>query len=106
MCRCLCIQPSGCYAWRESPLSHRAREDDLLDHGETCCPNRVARLTRLAGVKAQIGWKHRPGSYGGKPSLAVDNTLDRQVDVAAPDRAWVTDITYTAPWKALPIWLS
>lgn len=29
-----------------------------------------------------------------KPSLAVDNTLDRQFDVAAPDRAWVTDITY------------
>lgn len=27
-------------------------------------------------------------------SLAVDNTLDRQFDVAARDRAWVTDITY------------
>jgi transposase InsO family protein len=54
----------------------------------------VARLTRLAGIKAQIGYKRRPGSYGGKPSLAVDNTLDRQFDVAAPDRAWVTDITY------------
>ena len=68
--------------------------DDLMDMGETCCPNRVARLTRLAGIKAQIGYKRRPGSYGGKPSLAVDNTLDRQFDVPAPDRAWVTDITY------------
>jgi transposase InsO family protein len=58
---------------------------------------RIARLTRLAGIKAQIGYKRRPGSYGGKPSLAVDNTLDRQFDVAAPDRAWVTDITYSAP---------
>lgn len=58
------------------------------------CPNRVARLTKLAGIRAQIGYKHRPGSYGGKPSLAVDNTLDRQFDVAAPDRAWVIDITY------------
>ena len=27
-------------------------------------------------------------------TLAIDNTLDRQFDVAAPDRAWVTDITY------------
>lgn len=27
-------------------------------------------------------------------SRAVDNTLDRQFDVAAPDRAWVRDITY------------
>jgi len=30
-----------------------------------CCPNRVARLTRLAGIKAQIGYKRRPGIYGG-----------------------------------------
>lgn len=119
MCRCLRIQPSGFYAWQKSPLSQRDREDarqtellwqawndsgkvygyrklhdDLLDQGETSCPNRIARLTRLAGIKAQIGYKRRPGSYGGKPSLAVDNTLDRQFDVAAPDRAWVTDITY------------
>jgi putative transposase len=68
--------------------------DALLDHGEICCPNRVARLTRLAGIKAQIGYKRRPGIYGGRPSVAIDNTLDRQFDVAAPDKAWVTDITY------------
>jgi putative transposase len=119
MCRCLAVQPSGYYAWQKNPLSKRAHEDarqtelirrawndsgkvygyrklhdDLLDHGETCCPNRVARLTRLAGIRAHIGYKRRPGSYGGRPSLAVDNTLDRQFDVAAPDWAWVTDITY------------
>ena len=47
-----------------------------------------------AWQKSQIGYKRGPGSYGGRPSLAVDNTLDRQFDVAAPDRVWVTDITY------------
>ena len=68
--------------------------DDLLDQGESCSPNRVARLARLAGIKAQIGYKRRPGTYGGKPSVVVDNTLNRQFDVDAPDRFWVTDITY------------
>ena len=27
----------------------------------------VARLTRMAGIKAQIGYKLRSGKYGGKP---------------------------------------
>ena len=119
MCRCLRIHPSGFYAWLRNRLSKRAREDarqtelirkawnesgkvygyrklhdDLLDQGETCCPNRVARLARLAGIKAQIGYRRRPGVYGGKPSVVVDNTLDRQFDVDTPDRVWVTDITY------------
>ncbi|CAH1387561.1 transposase [Candidatus Nitrotoga sp. M5] len=119
MCRCLRIHPSGFYAWLRKPLSRRAREDarqtelirdawqasgkvygyrklhdDLLDQGETCCPNRVARLARLVGIKAQIGYKRRPVSYGGKPSKVVDNRLNRQFDVTAPDKIWVTDITY------------
>jgi len=72
----------------------RKLHDDLLDQGETVCPNRVARLASLAGIKAQIGCKRRPGSHGGKPSLVVDDTLDRQFDVDAPDRIWITDITY------------
>jgi putative transposase len=124
MCHCLRIHPSGFYAWLKNPLSKRAQEDerqtklitaaweesgkvygyrklhdDLLDQGERCCPNRVARLARLAGIKAQIGYKRRPGVYGGKPSVAVDNTLDRQFNVAAPDRVWVTDITYIKTYE-------
>lgn len=122
MCRCLRIHPSGFYAWLKNPLSERAKEDvrqtelirkawkdsgkvygyrklhdDLVDQGETSCPNRVALLTKLAGIKAQIGYKRRPGHYGGKPSLAVDNTLDRQFNVDEPDRAWAADITYSVP---------
>jgi putative transposase len=55
----------------------------------------VARLAQLAGIGARIGYKkRRPGKYGGKPSPAVDNTLNRQFDVETPDKVWVTDITY------------
>ena len=74
MCRLLRVHPGGFYAWLKNRLSRRANEDkrqtdlllqaweesgkvygyrklhdDLLDQGEMCCPNRVARLTRLAG---------------------------------------------------------
>ena len=80
MCRVLRVHPSGFYAWLKNPLSKRSTEDqrqtklikevwedsgevygyrklhdDLCDQGEICCPNRVARCARLAGIKAQIG---------------------------------------------------
>lgn len=69
-------------AWEESGkgYGYRKLHDDLLDQGEVIYPNRVARLARKAGIKAQIGYKRRPDNYGGKPSVVVDNTLDRQFD--------------------------
>lgn len=83
-------------AWSDSGkvYGYRKLHDDLLDQGETCCPNRVARLTNLAGIKAQIGYNRRPGISGGKPSAVAANTLDRQFKVPQANRAWVTDITY------------
>ena len=127
MCRVLMVHVSGFYAWLKDPLSLRAQEDlrqtmliwqawtdcgkvygyrklhdDLRDQGETCSENRVARLAGLAGIAAQIGYKRRPRSYGGKPAVTAENTLDRQFEVGAPDTVWVTDITYI---KTLEGWL-
>ncbi len=121
MCRMLRVHPSGFYAWLKRQFNMRAGEDkrqtnmlqeawedsgkvygcrklhdDLRDQGETCCLNRVARM---AGSKAQIGYKRCPGKYSGKSSIAVDNTLDRQFDVTASDKVWVTDITYVKTYE-------
>ena len=66
----------------------------LCDLGQDISPNRAWRLARLAGIRAQIGCKKRPGSYGGSPAVVADNTLNREFDVDAPAQFWVTDITY------------
>lgn len=53
----------------------------------------------MAGIRAEIGYKCKPGKYGGKPSVVIDNTLDRQFDVAKPDKVWVSDITYIKTYE-------
>lgn len=80
-------------AWKDGGKVNGYRKiyDDM---GEAVSENRMVRLARLAGIKAQIGYQKKPGVCGGKPSVVVDNTLDRQVTVDASDRAGVTDITY------------
>ena len=51
----------------------------------------MARLASLAGIAAQIGYKRRPGRYGGKPAVVAANTLDRQFEVNAPDRVRIPE---------------
>lgn len=45
-------------------------------------------------IRSQISPRHRHSKYGGKPSVAADNTLNRQVDADAPNQFLVADIIY------------
>ena len=119
MCRVLKVHFSGFYAWLSQPEAPRNKENrrltglikqfwlesggvygyrnitlDLKDLGERCSPNRVYRLMRTEGLRAQRGYKRHRGYYGGTPSHVAPNHLQRQFDVARPNECWVTDITY------------
>ncbi len=65
-----------------------------MDLGELISENRVARLASLAGIAAQVGYRRRPGRYGGKPAAVVENRLAQRFETSMPNQAWVTDITY------------
>ncbi len=118
LCHVMDVHPSGYYAWKSEPASPRRREDqrllglikqfwlesggvygyrkvahDLRDVGERCGKHRVYRLMKQEGLRAQIGYRRRPGHYG-KPAVVAENRLEQNFDVAAPNQAWVTDITY------------
>jgi putative transposase len=127
MCRVLRVHFSGFHAWLKEPLSLRAQDDarqtelirqawtdrgkvygyrkltdDLRDQGERISENRAARLAALAGIAAQVGYRRRPGRYGGKPAIVAENRLEQQFQASQPDQIRVTDIRYI---KAHEGWL-
>ena len=122
LCRVIKVHPSGYYAWLKQPYSKRHHENqrllglvkqswlengcvydyrkvyhDVRDLGESCGPNRVGRLMKGAGLKAQVGYGRKLGPKGGKSSMVAPNQLQRQFDQQQPNQAWVTDITYIRP---------
>lgn len=113
------VHPSGYYAWMKRPKSFRQKEDerllglikqswlesgcvygyrkihaDLRELGETCGRNRVARLMKMEGLRAQVGYRKPGHKSKGKVAVLADNRLGQQFDVEEPNRVWVTDITY------------
>nr|WP_156105493.1 MULTISPECIES: IS3 family transposase [unclassified Marinobacter] len=119
MCRVLNVHFSGFYAWLHNPESPRAKVNrrlvglikqawlesggvygyrnitlDLKDLGERCSKNRVYRLMRAEGIRAQRGYKRHKGYYGGEPAHVAPNHLNRDFEAQEPNERWVTDITY------------
>jgi putative transposase len=68
--------------------------EELSYEGETCSPNRVARLMRangLRGVPQRRRWGKKPS--GSRPD-GIANHLQRDFEASQPNAKWVTDITY------------
>ncbi|HDS4674889.1 TPA: IS3 family transposase [Enterobacter roggenkampii] len=118
LCRVLDVHPSGFYAWLQQPHSQRHQADlrltgqikqfwlesgcvygyrkihlDLRDSGQQCGVNRVWRLMKRVGIKAQVGYRS-PRARKGEASIVSPNRLQRQFNPDASDERWVTDITY------------
>ncbi|WP_446919753.1 IS3 family transposase [Klebsiella pneumoniae] len=118
LCRVLDVHPSGFYAWLQQPHSQRHQAGlrltgqikqfwlesgcvygyrkihlDLRDSWQQCGVNRVWRLMKRVGIKAQVGYRS-PRARKGEASIVSPNRLQRQFNPDAPDERWVTDITY------------
>lgn len=123
MCRVLRVARAGFYAWLYEPVSDHAKEDarlldliqdsynashgvygarrifgDLREVGEVCGLHRVERIMAENGIKPVRGYK-KPRGIAGRPSIIAPNHLQRVFTVDAPNKIWVTDITYIRTWQ-------
>jgi putative transposase len=120
LCQTLQVPRSGYYAWCRCPVSRRAQEDQRLlpliatlhqlskqsygsprickmlrAHGETCGRHRIARVMRAHALVGKQRRKYRVTTTDSRHILPVAaNVLDRHFTPAAPNQAWVSDMTY------------
>jgi transposase InsO family protein len=127
MCRALAVSPAGYYAWRVRPESQRSAANRalltdirvihqesrqtygspsiwhaLVRRGQQVGEHRVARLRRQAGLRAKTITKGRATPHSPHRFPVAANTLERMFTVAASNRVWAGDITYSAPRPGLP----
>jgi len=121
MCRVLEVSRSGYYRWLKRKPSKRAidnkrldaeiREiydsskgrygspkitEELQDRGRNVSKNRVARRMRDAGLRSKVRRKYRVTTDSKHHFPVAPNLLERNFTAEAPDKVWVSDITYLA----------
>ena len=122
-CHLLGVARSGYYAWqrRQQCPSARGRENarllvelearhrhhrqcygsprmtaDLRAAGWAVNRKRIARIMRSAGIRARGRRRRRYTTQSAHSLPVVPNRVAQHFTVAAPNRVWVTDITYVA----------
>ena len=134
MCRVLNVSTSGYYdslvhppsdrAQRHARIQEAVREVHAQSHGvygshkiaeviqkredlESACRNTVAQAMREMGLKSRVAQGFRPTTTQADPAQqAAENKLDQDFTAEAPNRKWVTDITYlptAAGWVYLAV---
>jgi len=121
MCRVLQVSRSGYYRWLKRKPSPRQLDNqrldaeireiydtskqrygspkitrELADRGRKVGKNRVASRMRKAGLRSKIRRKYRVTTDSKHHFAVSPNLLERNFKAEAPDRVWISDITYLA----------
>jgi transposase InsO family protein len=124
LCAALSISPAGFYAWRRRPPSARATDNgdlaaeihrvfdesrgrygaprvhaELVARGRRASRNRVARLMREQGLRARRKRRFVPTTDSKHTMPVAPNVVARRFETNAPNKVWVTDITYVWTWE-------
>ncbi len=113
------VSASGYYAWLGRPLSKWAREEsrleveiraadkrtrqvygaeklqhDLAKHGIQVGICRIKRIRRKLGLRCKQKRKFKATTNSKHTLPVAENILGQQFKVTAPNKVWVSDITY------------
>jgi transposase InsO family protein len=120
MCAVLEVSPAGYYAWRDRPVSARAKSSTALlaairqahrdssgrygsprvhavlrRQGRGTSRGRVERLMRRYGIRAIMAPPRRVRTTDSRHDLPIaPNLIARDFTAKAPNRVWLADITY------------